>query len=191
MSNKVLVAREIEVPADLPEKLDAMTNGKSKHTLREILVNDGKAHPDKMNKELIDIALGREIRNMMQSSVLPGKPNTVDRLRDVLFASTFAYILGTCYFNEDGDFNIGHNRDISFVSQLLEVDKVKFRNGKTCDPQHFLLMLNVQTDEDSIKHIYRDIFGGIMRKTPKGQDWYNLAKLVTTVGDKIVEKVTE
>lgn len=191
MSNKVLVAREIEVPADLPELLDAMGNNQGE-PLRNILVEEGKAHPEKMNKELINIALSREIKGLMGNEALPGKAGSIGRLRDVIFVATLSYILGTIYFAEDGDLNIGHNRDISFVAQLMDADKVKFRNGKTCDTQHFLLMMNVQTDEDSIKHIYKDVFGGtIVHKTPSPVDWYNLAKLVTTVGDKIVEKVTE
>lgn len=191
MANKVLVAREIEVPADLPELLDAMANHRGQ-PLRNILADEGKAHPDKMNKELINIALGREIRGLVMNDSLPGKAGSVGRFRDVIFATTFAYILGTMYFAEDGGLSLGHNRDISFVAQLMDADKIKFRNGKTCDAQHFLLMMNVQTDENSIKHIYKDVFGGnIVRKTPRASDWYNLARLVTTVGDKIVEKVTE
>lgn len=186
MAKKIVKAREIVIPHDLPELLDKKA-GRPKGELRNLCADDGNLR--EIDKWAMKVAMGFTIKNLMETPALPAKPMSLERFSHMMWVVTLAYTLGTLKVDDTGEVQIGRVTDIGFVAKVMEADEFQFRNGRKVPAEALMPVLQHLTSEDAIKQIYADIAGkGIFKRTELQADHaMNLAELVMTTTDNIAD----
>jgi hypothetical protein len=161
--SKLVKAREIEIPANMPEILDRRA-GKSAGELRNLLAEAGKLHT--LKDEMIHALLALEIKTIMETKVLPGKPMSLHRFSEMMWVLMLTYTMGTMKVSEDGQLEIGKVNDIGFVGDLLQADEFEFRGGTRVSAQKLLYIIQQLAKEENLESIYEDVVGkGIFKRS--------------------------
>lgn len=182
---KIVNARIIDIPTNLPELLDKRA-GKREGTLRGIIADNGKAR--EADKEAFKMALALEIKQIMTTKELPSsKPMTEARFCEMMWVVSLGYIIGTITIDESGGVDLGRISDIGFVSDLLDADRFKFRNGKTIPAAALMPVIQHLTDKDAVGDIYKDVAkrGFITRKEIETDHAMLLAETIMQSGDRL------
>jgi hypothetical protein len=181
---KTLEAYEIKVPENLAELLDKRA-GRKEGELRNLLAESGKLRDAK--RETLKIAMGFEIKNLMESDELPEKPMSLKRFSQVLWTVFLTYVVGTIRIDDKGVLVLGEISDVSVVANLIESDKFVFRNGMQVDTPELMAKLQFMTKEDGLKGIYHDIAPKkvFKKKELDTKHALDLAELVMRTADKL------
>lgn len=182
---KIIKAREIVIPADLPEKMDEIA-GHPRGDLREILAENGSLR--EINHHLLAISLGKQISNLMTETGLPEKPMSLERLSDVSWVIMIAYGLGTISFDDEGNLIMGKMNDVAFIDEVQSAEKLVFRSGIEVVPKAFLPTLAIVASASALKEIYEEMVGKgpFKKKRLDANDAMNYARTLINSTDKLL-----
>lgn len=180
--SKVIKAREIAIPEGMAEILDGKA-GRPAGELRNLLAESGKLHT--LDREMLQICLGLQIRGIMEATELPGKPMSLRRFSEMMWVTTLTYITGTLAFDENNDLQVGEMNDIKLFVDLMQADEFEFRGGKRIPAEALMAVVKQLTAEEQMKSIYDDISrkGLLKSKRLATGDAMKLAELVLNVAD--------
>lgn len=183
----IFAARDFEVPSDLPERLDSVTDEKP-GTFRNMMADMGNLH--EIEKWAFATSLSRLFNEIMQMDDIQfDNKMSLSRLSNTLWSVMFSYCLGTMKIDKHGFVHLGEIEDIAFVNSIMSADDIRFRTGKTMSLADFLKTLKVNTDEDCIKDIYKEVYKrrGSLKKTIVPSDMFKLAMTAINTADRIMK----
>lgn len=186
---KIIDAREIKIPENLPELFDARA-GKKPGAFMDMLADSGKLR--EKEQFLIRMGLATYIKTVLTAEELPQKPMSIERLSDMFYAVGLAYSVGTFYFDDTGHLDIGKMEDIQFLAKLYGADKLRLRNGKTVGVMEFMSLLRSMCDPSQLDRVYKDALRGRFgaKKELDADTAYNLAGTAIAAAEHLAEMIS-
>lgn len=154
MSKKVMIAKEVRVPENLPELLDKRAGEEPGH-YRSLVAQSGDLH--ELELRALATAMMTSVKETVERTDLPGGgPMTFERFENTMFMVCMAYTTGVIEVSDEGVVRFGGPDAMAHVSKLLDHDEIRLTNGAVLPVKEFISHMQDLTSKEALQETWDD-----------------------------------